>query len=56
MLGPGGHDAAGSYRTDAVNFSHSVGRRLDDVEYLLAEGAHELLGINGANTPDHAGR
>ena len=30
--------------------------RLDDVEYLLAEGAHELLRVNGANAPDHAGR
>ena len=31
------------------------GCRLDDVEHLLAEGAHELLGVDRADAPDHAG-
>ena len=26
------------------------------VRYLLAEGAHELLGVNRSHAPDHAGR
>ena len=29
---------------------------LDNVEHLLAEGSDELLGIDRAHTPDHAGR
>jgi hypothetical protein len=55
LLGPGGENAGSANRPDAIDLAQSVRRRLDDVEYLLAEGAHELLGINGANTPDHAG-
>src|SRR6202035_5024427 len=43
-------------RSDAVDLAQSVRGRLDDVEYLLAERANELLGVNRANAPDHAGR
>ena len=56
LLGPGGENAGGANRPDAVDLAQSVRRRLDDVEHLLAEGAHELLRVNGANAPDHAGR
>jgi hypothetical protein len=32
-----------------------IGRRgLDDVEHLLAEGPHQLLGISRSHTPGHA--
>ena len=56
LLGPGGENAGSANRPDAVDLAQSVRRRLDDVEHLLAEGAHELLGVNRANAPDHAGR
>ena len=56
LLGPGGENAGGANRPDAVDLAQPVRRRLDDVEHLLAEGAHELLGVNGPNAPDHAGR
>src|SRR6266581_332841 len=56
LLGPSGKNAGSANRPDAIDLAQSVGRRLDDVEYLLAKGAHELLGINGANTPDHSMR
>jgi hypothetical protein len=47
LLDPGGRDAAGSYRTDAVHLSQAIRLRLDDIEYLVAEGAQELLGVDG---------
>ena len=47
---------AGANRPDAVDLAQPVRRRLDDVEHLLAEGAHELLGVDRANAADHAGR
>ena len=56
LLGPGGENAGGANRPNAVDLTQSVRHRLDNVEHLLAEGAHELLGINRANAPDHAGR
>jgi hypothetical protein len=54
LLGPGGRDAAGSYRTDAVNLSQAIQLRFDDVEYLIAERARELPGIDGADAADHS--
>jgi hypothetical protein len=56
LLGPGGEDAGSTNRPDAVDLAQLVWGRLDDVEHLLAKGAHELLCVNRANTPDHAGR
>ena len=56
LFGPGGENAGRANRPDAIHLAQPVRRRLDDVEHLLAEGAHELLGINGTNAPDHAGR
>src|SRR6266536_2793305 len=54
LLGPGGRDAAGSYRTDAVHLPQAIRLRLDDLEHLVAEGAQELLGIDRANAADHS--
>ena len=56
LLGPGGENAGGANRPDALDLTQPVRRRLDDVEHLLAEGAYELLGVNRANAADHAGR
>src|SRR5262249_31680791 len=54
LLGPGGRDASGSYRTDAVYLLQAIRCRLDDIEYLLTKGAQKLLGIARANAADHA--
>src|SRR5215510_10286747 len=56
LFSPGGENAGSPNRPDAVDLAQPVRRRLDDVEHLLAEGAHKLLRINWANAPDHAGR
>ena len=56
LLGPGGENAGGANRADAVDLAQSVRRCLDDVEHLLAERAHELLGVDRAHAADHAGR
>src|SRR6266567_1284663 len=53
LLGPGGRDAAGSYRADAVHLPQAIRLRLDDVEHLVAEGAQELLRIDRTNAADH---
>src|SRR5262249_56208413 len=54
LLGPGGRDSAGSYRTDAVHLAQAIRLRLDDVEHLLTKGAQELLGIDRANAAHHS--
>ena len=56
LLGPGSRDAAGAYPTDAVDLTQSVRRRLNNVEYFLAERAQEFLGVGRANASDPAGR
>ena len=56
LLGPGGENAGSANRPDPVDLAQPVRGCLDDVEYLLAKGAHELLCVNRANAPDHAGR
>src|SRR4029077_15168438 len=35
--------------SEAVDFAQPVRCRLDDVEHLVAKGAHELLGVDRAN-------
>jgi hypothetical protein len=55
LLGPGSGDAACSYRSDAVDLTESVWRRLNNVEHLFAKGAQELLGVGRSDAPDHAG-
>ena len=42
-------------RTDAVNLTQSVRRRLNNIEHPLAEGAQELLGVGRADASNHAG-
>ena len=54
LLGPGGNDPSCSYRANAIDLPQAVGLGLDDLEHLLAERAQELLGVNRADTPDHA--
>ena len=56
LLGPGGENAGGANRPDAIDLAQPVRRCLDDVEHLLAEGPHELLGVDRPNAPDHSGR
>ena len=48
-------DPVGPHRTDAVDLAQAFGLRLDDVEHLLAEGAHQLLGVDRPDAADHAG-
>ena len=54
LLGPGSRDAAGSYRADAVHLPQAIRLRLDDVEYLVAEGAQELLRVDRTNAADRS--
>src|SRR6266516_5743200 len=56
LLGPGGRDAAGAHRTDAIHLPQTIWFRFDDIEHLLAEGAQELLGIHRADAADHSRR
>jgi hypothetical protein len=56
LLGPGGENVGGANRPDAVDFAQPLRRRFNDVEHLLAERPHELLGIDGPHAADHAGR
>ena len=44
------------HRADPVDLAQAVGLRLDHVEYLLAEGPDQLLGVDRADAADHAGR
>jgi hypothetical protein len=55
LFGPRGQNAGRANRPNAVDFAQPIRARLDDVKYLLAEGSHQLLGVNRANAPDHAG-
>ena len=55
LLGPGGGDALGAHRADARHLAQALGLRFDDVEHLLAEGPHQLLGVDRADAADHAG-
>ena len=44
-----------AHRADAVDLAQPLRIGLDDVEDLLAEGLHHLLGIDRADAADHAG-
>ena len=55
LLGPRGQDAGGPHTADALDLPQPVGRRLDDVEHLVAERADQLLGVDRADAADHAG-
>ena len=56
LFGPGGENAGRTHRPDAVDLTQSIRGGLDDVENLLAECAHELLGVDRPYAADHAGR
>jgi hypothetical protein len=56
LFGPGRENAGGANRPDTINLTEPVRGGLDNVEHLIAEGPHQLLGINRPHTPDHAGR
>jgi hypothetical protein len=55
LFGPGGENAGGSNRPDALNLAQPVRRRFDDVEDFLPESTHQPLRIGGPNASDHAG-
>src|SRR6476646_902579 len=56
LLGPGGKNAGCTNRPDAIHLAQTLRRGLDDVEHLVPESAYQLLCVNRANAPDHAGR
>ena len=56
LLGPGSENAGSANWSNAVDFTQPIRCCLDDVEHLVAKGAHQLLGVNRADAPDHAGR
>ena len=54
LLRPPGDDALGTLRPNPGHFTQAGRFLIDDVEYRLAKGAHELLGIDGPDAADHA--
>ena len=55
LIRPGGDDAVGALRADAVDLLQPCRRLLDDVEHLFAEGLDQLLGVDRADALDHTG-
>ena len=55
LLGPSRGDAIGSDRTNARDLAQALGFRLDRIEHLLTESAHQLLGVDRPNPPNHPG-
>ena len=51
LFGPGGQNARGTDRRDAIDLAQPVRSGLDDIEDFVAEGAHELFGIDLAIVP-----
>jgi hypothetical protein len=56
LFGPRGKNAGRTNRPDAIDLAQSIRGGLDDVENLLAERAHKLLGIGWPYAADHPGR
>jgi hypothetical protein len=56
LLSPGDQNAGSPNRSNTLDLARPVRRCLDDVEHPVAEGAHQLLGVDRANAADHAGR
>jgi hypothetical protein len=54
LIRPGGDDALGPLRADAVDLVQAFGLLLDDFEHRLAERPDQFLGVDRADAPDHA--
>jgi hypothetical protein len=55
LLGPSIGDALGTHRTNTRHLAKAPRFRFDRVEDFLAEGPNQLLGVDRADTADHAG-
>jgi|SRR6516162_2283714 hypothetical protein len=55
LLCPAGDDALGTLRPNPGHFTQAGRFLIDDVEYRLAKGAHELFGTDGPDASDHTG-
>jgi hypothetical protein len=54
LVGPAGGDFSGANFANAGNFTQTLRRVLDDIEYRRAEGFHQFSGIDRADALDHA--
>src|ERR1035437_4521679 len=54
LFRPGGGDAARSDSAAGSDLAQAVGLSLDRIAHLLAEGAHQLLGVDWSNAAYHA--
>ena len=55
LLRPAGDDPRRPLGADAGHLAQPLGLLLDEVEHRLAEGPHQLLGVDRADAADHAG-
>ena len=55
LFGPGSRDTAGSHWTNALDLTQALRLGLDNIEYFVAENAHQLLGVDRTDAADHAG-
>ena len=55
LLGPGVRHAPGAHRTNPRHLAQPIRLGLDHVENLVAKRADQLLGVDRADPPDHAG-
>ena len=55
LFGPGVRDAPGTHRADARHLAQALGLRFNRIEHLFPEGSDQLLGVDWADTADHAG-
>ena len=55
LIRPARDDPLDAHRTDTGNLAQPVRLPLDHVEHIGAEGADQLLRVDRADSPDHAG-
>src|SRR6516162_8280965 len=55
LIGPARGDPRATFRADACDLTQAARLLLYNVEYALAERAHELLRVHRPNAADHAG-
>ena len=55
LIRPGRGDLGRAHRADALDLPKPLGVGLDDVEHVLAELPDHALGVDRADTADHAG-